>query len=269
MTDTRQNVENHHHSGGKNSLASLTCEDEGIAVLRLQDATNKNTLNRALIPQLTRRLREMAADRAIKVAIFRGLPEVFCAGADRELLLELSTGKTAAKDIILPRLVLDLPFPTIAAMEGHAIGGGLALGLCCDMVLMARESRYGCSFMNLGFTPGMGITRLLQLAVGEYIANEMLYGGQLFRGSHFQNTATTNYILPKAKVYSKAYHLAQRIAEKPRFALEALKGYLSLPRRRAFEETWTVETLMHQRCFAQPGAHERILENYACFEEKD
>ena len=269
MTDNRQNIKNHYYSGEKNSLVSLTYEDEGIAVLRLQDEINKNMLNSSLLPQLKAQLREMAQDRTIKVAIFCGLPEVFCAGADREMLFELSAGNTASKDIILPRLVLDLPVPTIAAMEGHAIGGGLALGLCCDMVLMARESRYCCSFMNLGFTPGMGITRLLQLAVGEYVANEMLYGGQFFRGSHFENTATINYVLPKAKVYSKAYHLAQRIAEKPRFALEALKGYLSLPRRRAFEETLTVEALMHQRCFAQPGSNERILENYACLEKKD
>jgi len=143
------------------------------------------------------------------------------------------------------------------------VGGGLALGLCCDLVLMARESRYGCSFMNMGFTPGMGITRLLQLAVGEYMANEMMYGGQFFKGAHFETSAGINYVLPQAKVERKALQLARRIAEKPRAALVTLKSYLSLPRRQAFEETRTIESFMHQLCFARPETAERIRENYA------
>jgi len=243
-------------------LVTLTMVEEGIAVLSLQDEEKKNSFHEEFIDQLIARLGELARLEEARVCIFRGLPDVFCAGASEDLLLDLAEGELQASDISLPKVVLDLPIPTIAAMEGHGIGGGLALGLCCDLILMARESRYGCSFMNMGFTPGMGITRLLHLAVGPYVAAEMMFGAQFFKGSHFDKASGLNYVLPRDEVYQKALQLARRIAEKPRPALSALKSYLSLPRRQAFEETLTAETFMHLLCFAEPESSRRIRESY-------
>ena len=243
-------------------LVTLAMVEEGIALLTLQDEEKKNSFYGDFIDQLIARLGELAGLEEARVCIFRGLPDVFSSGANRDLLLELAEGKQEASDIVLPKVVMDLPIPTIAAMEGHAIGGGLALGLCCDVILAARKSRYCCSFMNMGFTPGMGITRLLELAVGPYVAAEMMFGGQFFKGSHFDKASGFNYVLPRDEVYPKALELARRIAEKPRPALTALKRYLSLPRRQAFEETLTAETFMHQLCFAEPETVRRIRENY-------
>jgi polyketide biosynthesis enoyl-CoA hydratase PksI len=240
----------------------LTLQEDGIAVLALQDDERKNALHPALVEELLSRLEELAGDDRARVCILRGLSEVFCSGASRELLLELAHGKRDAADITLPRVVLGLPIPVIAAMEGYAVGGGLALGLCCDILLMARESRYGCSFMNMGFTPGMGTTRLLQLAVGEYVANEMMYGGQFFKGAHFESSAGVNYVLPRDQVLPKALELARRIAEKPRPALTLLKGTLSLPRLQDFEEALAEESRMHRLCFDQPETARMIREYY-------
>ncbi|MFC1574615.1 polyketide synthase [Gemmatimonadota bacterium] len=245
-----------------NDRVTLNLEEDGIAVVALQDEENQNTFQPAFIDELLARFEDLAADDRARVCILRGLPDIFCAGAHKELLLELTQGKRKPSDIFLPKVVLDLPIPILAAMEGHAVGGGLALGLCCDIVLMARESRYGCSTMNMGFTPGMGITQLFRLAVGEYVANEMMYGGQFFKGAHFESTAGVNYILPRAEVFPKALDLARRIAEKPRLALTLLKRTLSLPRRQAFEETLTVESLMGQLCFDRPETAQLIQENY-------
>lgn len=241
---------------------SLEQIEDGIVQLTLQDAGGRNAFSAAFIADLVAALERLTQDREARVGLLRGLPDVFCAGASEEVLLELAQGEMSASDIVLPKLVLDLPIPMIAAMEGHAVGGGLALGLCCDVVLMARESRYGCSFMNMGFTPGMGTTRLLQLAVGQYVANEMMLGGQLFKGSQLEARSTINYVLPREQVWPRAMQVARRIAEKPRRALETLKGYLSLPRRRAFEETLTVETLMHRLSFSQPDIAEQIRDYY-------
>ena len=243
-------------------LVRLDLVEEGIAVLSLQDQVKKNAFRDEFIDVLLARLEELAGLEEARVCILRGLPDVFCAGADKDLLLELAEGNRAASDIVLPKVVLDLPIPVIAAIEGHAIGGGLALALCCDLIVLARESRYGCSFMNMGFTPGMGITRLLELAVGPYVAAEMMFGGQFFKGSRFEHATGFNYVLPRAEVFPKALQLARRIAEKPRPALTTLKRNLSLPRRQAFEETITAETFMHQLCFADPETGRRIRENY-------
>jgi polyketide biosynthesis enoyl-CoA hydratase PksI len=250
------------------SLVTLTRDSDGIATLALADAEHRNAFRGPLIDELCARLDELARDEQTKVCLFRGLPEVFCAGADESLLLELAAGTMPPTDIVLPKLVLDLPIPTIAAMEGHAIGGGLALGLCCDVVLLARESRYGCSFMNMGFTPGMGTTRLLEVAVGEYLAAEMQLGGQLFKGTHFEGRTGVNYVLPRAEVWPRALEVARRIAEKPRFALALLKRTLSLRRRQAFEESRGTEAMMHELCFARPETAERIRESYPSLERR-
>lgn len=242
--------------------------EDGILVLSLQDGEERNTFCEPFIEQLMAGLEQISKDREARVCILRGLPDVFCAGAHEDLLLSLAEDHFAASDILLPKVLLDIPIPTIAAMEGHAVGGGLALGLCCDVVLMARESRYGCSFMNMGFTPGMGITRLLQSAVGDYLANEMMFGGQFFKGRHFEQRSAINYVLPKTQVWSKALQMGRRMADKPRHALEMLKRYLSLPRRQAFEESLTMESAMHKLCFSRPEAKQMIHDNYAAKFEK-
>lgn len=245
------------------SRVALTTVEEGIAVLGLQDKESQNTFSESFMAELLEQLHVLATDNSVRVGVVRGLPDVFCAGANEQMLVDLAQGNMVASDIMLPRVVLDLPIPMIAAMEGHAVGGGLAFALCCDMVLMARESRYGCSFMNLGFTPGMATTRLLQFALGPLLANEMLFGGQMHKGSHFEGRSGINYVVPRAEVWGKAMKLARRIAEKPRHALESLKRYQSLPRRQMFEETRTIETMMHQLSFSHPETMARIQENYA------
>ncbi len=240
---------------------TLQRDDEGVAVLHLCDAAEQNALSEPFIAELLDALGELGRDREAKVCVLRGLDEVFCSGGHPDMLRELARGRVAAADIMLSRAVLEVPIPTIAAMEGHAVGGGLVLGLCCDLVLMARESRYGASFMNMGFTPGMGATRLLALAVGEYLAAEMMYGGQFFRGSHFAGRAAVNDVLPRARVLPRAMIVARRIAEKPRFALELLKRSLSIGKRQLFEQARSVESMMHEICFSRPETA-ALIEDY-------
>jgi len=245
------------------AAVTRTRDEHGIVVLRLQDDRDKNALSAPVVEQLTTELAAVGADELAKVCIVCGLDDVFCSGGHKDMLRELAAGRVAASDIMLSRAMLEVPIPTIGAMAGHAVGGGLVLGLCCDVVLMARESRYGCSFMNMGFTPGMGTTRLLSLAVGEYVAAEMMYGGQFFRGRHFERCGGINYVLPRSDVEPKATELAQRIAEKPRHALELLKRSLSLSKRTAFETARTTESLMHEISFAHPETAALIEEQYA------
>ncbi len=246
----------------------LTVDDDGIALLHMRDTEGKNAFSRAFVEKLLVKL-EALADERIKVCVIRGLDEVFCAGGDRQMLLDLAEGRVAPYDLLLTRSLLEVPVPTVGAMAGHAVGGGLIFGLCCDIVLMARESRYGCNFMDMGFTPGMGTTGMLQAAVGEYVAAEMMLGCQYFKGSHFEGRSNVNYVLPKDAVVDKAMQVARRLTDKPRFALTLLKRSISLSRRKAFEEARTVESMMHEICFSHPETSERIRENYTQTKDED
>ena len=245
-----------------NRKVSLRTSDTGLWEVVMADHSGRNAFSEEFVSELEEVLGCITDDRTVKVVVVRGLPDVFAAGAPRELLTRLARGEVVPTDILLSKAMLDIPVPTIAAMEGHATGGGLALGLCADIVLLARESRYGASFMNMGFTPGMGMTRLLEHVLSPAMAQELLYTGEFRKGASFIGASGINYILPKSQVCAKARDVAEQIAEKPRCSLELLKRTLSVRRRQAFEESRTLEAMMHTISFTQDEIRERIEGEY-------
>jgi polyketide biosynthesis enoyl-CoA hydratase PksI len=243
-------------------LVRLAIDESAIATVQMADEEQRNAFSERFVDELKECLDALAADARAKVAVLVGLSDVFAAGATRELLVRLARGEVAPTDIVLTKALLDVPVPTIAAMEGHATGGGLALGFAADIIILAKESRYGASFMNMGFTPGMGITRLLEHTLSRAVAHELLYTGEYRRGSDLAERGGINYVLPKTRVRSKAFDLATQIADKPRRSLELLKRSLSIGRRQAFEESRTVESLMHTITFSQSDIIAKIENEY-------
>jgi polyketide biosynthesis enoyl-CoA hydratase PksI len=234
---------------------------DGVATIQMADADGRNALSEAFVHALTTAMAAAAADPAARVMILSGTAEVFCSGAPQSLLLDLLAGTMTPSDILLPKAMLSAPLPLIAAMAGHAVGGGFALGLCADIVIVARESRYGCNFMDLGLTPGMGTTRLLEQVLSPALARELIFSGELRRGSEFEGQGF-NYVLPRAEVGPKAHDLAARIAEKPRHALETLKRGLAARRLRVFEESLALESAMHRAVLSDPETRRRIETDY-------
>lgn len=237
-------------------------ESPEIAIIHMVDAAGKNGLNQPFIDAFSECLEIVRANELVRVVVLRGLPDVFCSGASLDTLKMMCRHELKAIDIVLSRMILNLPVPVVAAMEGHAIGGGFAVGLCADIAILARESRYGCSFMNMGFTPGMGITKLIEHFVTPSLAHEMQYTGTFYKGSHFAGRSSFSDILPREEVYGKAMVVARSIAEKPRLSLMVLKKYLSMERRRTFEETITVESMMHDITLHQESMSEYIDSQY-------
>lgn len=243
-------------------LVSIATDEAGICTVLMRDEANRNAFSERFVEELRECLDGAADDLSVKAVILRGLPDVFAAGATREMLGRLARGEIPPTDIVLTKSLLDVPVPTIAALEGHATGGGLALGFAADIIVCAKESRYGASFMNMGFTPGMGITSLLEHALSPAVAHEMLFTGEFRKGSELGSRGGINHVLPRASVLSKAYDIASQIAEKPRRSLELLKRTLSVTRRKKFEESRTVESLMHAITFSQSDIVERIERDY-------
>lgn len=236
----------------------VTKHDEGIAIVEMRDEATKNALGTEMVHELRAALAAAGSDRSTKVVVLFGGRDVFCSGAPQSLLVELAKGARAPADIALAGALLDVPVPTVAGMEGHAVGGGLALGFCADIVVMARESRYGATFMSYGFTPGMGTTRLLEHALSPAVAHELLYTGELRRGRDFEGRSGVNHVVSRDGVRVTALDVARRIADKPREALELLKETLAAPRRKAFAEACAEEARMHASSFTRPETLERI-----------
>jgi len=240
----------------------LESDDAGIVTVVLADHENRNAFSEHFVEELKACLEGAAEDLNTKVVVLRGLSDVFAAGASREMLGRLARGEIPPTDIILTKSLLEVPVPTISAMEGHATGGGLALGFAADIIVCAKESRYGASFMNMGFTPGMGITGLLEHALSPAVAHEMLFTGEFRKGGELGGRGGINHVVPRSQVLYKAYDIARQIAEKPRQSLELLKRTLSIPRRQKFEESRTAEAMMHAITFTQRDIVDRIEREY-------
>ena len=241
----------------------LDIKPNGVAHLIMNDREGKNIFTHSFINDFVQGMDELEKIHKPKVVVLRGLEDVFCGGADKQSLLNLCEGKLAVVDLILSERLIHAPFPIIAAMEGHAMGGGLVVGLCSDIVIAARESRYGAVFISLGFTPGMGCTTLLPELVGPYIANEMMYTGKRFRGSELIDKGThINYILPKKEVLPKADTVALQIGEKNIKSLYLLKNTLSAKKKKLLIDARLQEDLMHRISFSFPETKAKINELY-------
>jgi polyketide biosynthesis enoyl-CoA hydratase PksI len=240
-------------------LTHLTVEC-GIGVLRMCDERGKNALSIEMVGDLEARFGEIGRRDDVNVIILTGTDSYFSTGANRAALQAIVDGRIAPRDLLLPRLLLDIPVPVIAAMSGHAIGGGLAVGICADVTIAARESRYGATFMRYGFTPGLGMTRMLEYAMGPSLAHELLLSGATFRGSRFERHGAFNYVLPRSDVDAKARAIAADLAAQPAAALRMLKATLSRSKRALFEEARAAEAVMHAATFRTPEVARLIQE---------
>jgi len=244
-------------------IVRYSIDDKKIATLQMCDEVGRNVFSHAFVEAF---LQALDAIEAMKPAclIIQGLSDVFAAGADKESLIELSEGKFVVRDLVVSERLVNTPFPVISAMEGHGMGGGLVIGLCSDIVIMAQESRYGAVFMNMGFTPGMGTTTLLQSLVGPFIASEMMYTGRRFRGKELaERGVAVNHIVPKANVMKTARDVALQIAEKNIKSVYLLKYTLSAPKKKLLIDARLQEDMMHHISFGYPETKAIIREMYA------
>lgn len=207
-------------------------------------------LQHALEPELVARLVEaLQIPESVRCVLLLGGPDVFCSGASEELLAELRAGTMEPTELLLPRDLLDVPVPVVGAAEGHAVGGGLALLACCDIAYLARESRYGAAFVDLGFTPGMGSTELLEHFLPPALAWELLLTGRPATGAEL--APHWPHVLPRAEVEGRAKELCWSLADKDRAVTGLLKHTLAGRRRASFERARTTESLMHRLTFGR------------------
>jgi len=244
-------------------VVDINVEASGIGYLKMNDVEGKNIFSERFVEDFLWALEKLENELKPRAVILHGFETIFCGGGEKQTLLDLTEGKIEMRDLVLSERVVNAPYPLIAAMEGHAMGGGLVLGLCCDIVIAARESRYGAVFMSMGFTPGMGCTIFLPELVGPFIANEMMFTGKRFRGSELEEKGThINYILPRKEVMRKARGIALQICEMNVKSVYLLKYVLSAKKKKLLIDARLQEDLMHSISFRYPETKDIINERY-------
>jgi polyketide biosynthesis enoyl-CoA hydratase PksI len=230
----------------------------GIVQVTMQDRQSKNAFSAELVGGLLDAFKRIRAESRWRAVVLTGFDTYFCSGGTQEGLLSLQEGRGKFTDTNIYGLPLECDIPVIAAMQGHAIGGGFVLGLFADFVVMSRESIYTTNFMRYGFTPGMGATYVLPKKLGISLAEEMLLGARTYRGVELEKRGIPFTVLPRAEVLEHAYQLARDIAEKPRVSLVTLKSHLVAELRAQLPAVIDKEVSMHEQTFHQPEVRDRI-----------
>jgi len=234
--------------------------DDGVATLLLDSPQTRNALGGdEQYGAIEAAVAQLARDKSVRAAIVTGAGPAFCAGGDIKKMgdrsadpaIEPHDDRYAYKEGIhrIPMSLFALEVPTIAAVNGPAIGAGLDLACMCDIRIATDTAKFAESFVTLGIIPGDGGAFLLQRAVGYAKAAELTFTGEVIDAAEALRIGLVSRVVPPDALLSTATDLARRIARNPGHALRMAKRLL----REA--QTARLETVLELSAAFQAIAH--------------
>ena len=186
-----------------------------------------NLVTRELTEELHAALTRLASADEVRAVVVSGRGErAFCAGSHIGEFEGLR-GRVAEGKLLLEKLVYrqlaDLPMPTIAAIEGDALGGGLELALCCDLRIASERAKLGMPEVRLAVLPGSGGTQRLPRVVGPARAKELILTGRIITATEAERIGLVNQVVPPGEARSAADAVAAEIAERGPLAVREAK----------------------------------------------
>lgn len=198
---------------------------ERVAVLTLDDPARRNALSLAMAGAVADALHEVGQDPGLAAVVVTGAPPAFSAGADLEDLAQASEERL--ERIYEGFLALArFPLPTVAAVNGPAVGAGLNLALACDLRIAARSARFESRFLDLALHPGGGHLWMLERLLGPQGAAAVALLGQALDGEEAARRGLAWSVVEDAAVVDAAVAVAGRAGAAPRELVEAMKTSL-------------------------------------------
>lgn len=201
-------------------VEKLSGQHSGIAILGFNRPRARNAIGKVFLKQLEASLDCLRFDESLRILILRSLvPGVFCAGADLKERAAMPlrdvgpfVGRLRAATVALE----DFPMPTIAAMDGAALGGGLEFALACDLRVASNSAKMGLVETTLAIIPGAGGTQRLPRVVGRSKAKELIFTGRVLDGEQAEDIGLVNYVVEQNKQGDAAFQRALQLAEEIR-----------------------------------------------------
>lgn len=203
--------------GNEVLVERLDGERKGITVISLNRPQAKNSFSRSLVETFEHVIDELEHDNGSRCVILRSSsPGIFCAGADLKERKTMSPDDASAFVTSLRELLItleQLPMPSIAALDGHAIGGGLEMALACDMRTAAENTKLGLVETRLAIIPGAGGTQRLPRILSPALAKELIFTSRVLNGKEAKDFGIVNHVVPQNETGDAAYQRALQIAE--------------------------------------------------------
>ena len=214
------------------SYETLIVDQAGpIGTITLNRPEARNALDFTMRHELLVALDEIEANPTVRVVILTGAGGHFCAGGDVKNMRQRQTASEGrARVELLNRAVLRLvnfPLPTIAMVDGYAVGAGSNLALCCDLIVAADRAKFGELFCKIGLAVDGGGTWLLPRLVGMARAKELIFTGDIIDAADALRIGLVNRVVHAADLASTTRELAEKIAAGPPLALRLNKQSLN------------------------------------------
>lgn len=196
----------------------------GVALVRLNRPKVLNALNLALRRNLAEAFTQLDADASVRVLVLAGSARAFCAGADLNEYLHANS--TEIIDRQMDRLwgaISACRKPVIAAVRGHALGGGCELAMHADIILASDTASFGQPEVLIGLMPGGGATQRLTRAIGKFRAMKLLLTGERFNAQQAFEMGLVSELVMDAELEDRALSMASVLAQGPRLALQFIK----------------------------------------------
>uniref|UniRef100_A0A8C0QCW6 AU RNA binding methylglutaconyl-CoA hydratase n=1 Tax=Canis lupus familiaris TaxID=9615 RepID=A0A8C0QCW6_CANLF len=230
-------------------------ENRGIVVLGINRAYAKNTFSKSLVKMLSKAVDALKSDKKVRTIIVRSeVPGIFCAGADLKERVKMNpseVGPFVSKIRAVIDEIANLPVPTIAAIDGLALGGGLELALACDIRVAASSAKMGLVETKLAIIPGGGGTQRLPRAIGMSLAKELIFSARVLDGQEAKAVGLISHVLEQNQEGDAAYRKALDLAREFLPQVDLVTGL-------AIEEA----------CYAQTIPTKDRLEGLLAFKEK-
>jgi enoyl-CoA hydratase/carnithine racemase len=235
-----------------------------ICTITFNQPDKLNAMNDVMAEEFRTAIHKIRMDPEPKVLILTGAGRAFSAGGNLEKMRG-NVGSNPAKrkkesfafyNSFLR--IMDLEIPTIAAINGHAIGAGACVSLACDMRIAATDSKIGFTFAKIGLHPGMGAEYFLTRMIGRARTFELLMTGDILPAEEAFRIGLVNHLVPPEKLMEKALELAGKIAAMPVLPIRMLKESIDAATRNTLAETLHREAAYQSLCYMTTDIAEGI-----------
>jgi len=239
-----------------------TSKSDGICTVRINRPDKLNAMNSDVARGLVKTFEDLGHDDDVKAIILTGEGEkAFSAGADIAYMSKISPDESveyAKLGQLVTATVELVRQPTIAAINGFALGGGCELAMSCDIRIAADTARMGQPEVTIGIPPGWGGTQRLMRIVGVAKAKELVYRGNMIRADEAREIGLVNRVVPLASLMEEAAKMATEIAGNSAMGVQMSKVAINKGRNADLDTGLGIELLAWRNCFTHPDREERM-----------
>jgi enoyl-CoA hydratase/carnithine racemase len=219
----------------------ITERASGVLRIQLNRPQKKNAMTSGMYLTLAEILNSAAKDDQIKVVLWHGAGDSFCAGNDIEDFVKNPPGPGESPQASLMDSFLDFDKPIVAAVHGMVIGGGTTMLTHCDFVFAGESAKFQMPFVNLGVVPEFGSSCSLPARMGYIRAAELILLAQPFNASRAAELGLVTQVVPDETLLTTARETAQKLSQKPAGALQASKRLMKWSTRQPVQDAIRAE----------------------------